>query len=313
MATGNTVEVKAALPQRSSQPSIMTLVRALVSDKATLLAAIFLCMVVVAAFGANYIAPHDPYEQALQMRNKPPGTPALQPGLLPHLLGTDPLGRDLLSRVIFGSRVSLSVGLLSVLVSGALGVSLGLLAGYYRGRMDDIVMRVVDLQMGFPSLLLALFILNVIGPNFRNVILILVLTRWMVYARVVRAMVFSLREAPFVDAARSIGCDDRRIILRHVLPSVLSPVLALATLEVPYVMLTEASLSFLGLGIQPPESSWGLMLSQGREYITSAWWLITVPGIAIFFTALSFNLVATWMRSVTDPVHGWRWLQNQTS
>jgi len=170
------------------------------------------------------------------------------------------------------------------------------------------VMRAVDVQMGFPSLLLALVILYAAGSGFLNVVLVLAITRWMVYARVTRGLVLSLRSAPFVEAARAIGCTDRRIIVHHVLPNLLSPILVLATMEMSVMILTEASLDFLGLGIQPPETSWGLMLAQGREYFISAWWLVTFPGLAILLTALSFNLLAVWLRSVTDPVQRWRWL-----
>jgi peptide/nickel transport system permease protein len=162
--------------------------------------------------------------------------------------------------------------------------------------------------MGFPSLLLALFVLYVVGGGVWNVIFILAVTRWMVYARVTRGLVLSYRENVFIEAAKATGATDRRIILRHLLPNLMSPILVLATLEVGYVILTEAALSFLGLGIQPPMSSWGLMLSQGRQYITTAWWLVTFPGLAILFTALSLNLLATWTRTVSDPTQRWRYL-----
>jgi peptide/nickel transport system permease protein len=239
----------------------------------------------------------------------PPMTMPEEGGSIPHIMGTDALGRDELSRLIFGGRVSLAVGLVSVVVSGTFGTILGLLAGFYRGHVDDAIMRLVDIQMGFPSLLLALFVLYVIGGGVLNVIFVLAVTRWMVYARVTRGLVLSYRENIFVEAARATGCTDQRIILRHLLPNLLSPIVVLATLEVAYMILTEAALSFLGLGIQPPQSSWGLMLSQGRQYITTAWWLVTFPGLAILLTALSLNLLATWARTVTDPAQRWRYFQ----
>ena len=282
------------------------ILRALLRDRVTFSALLFVVVVVGASIGADYVTPHDPYAQSLMLRNEGLMTPAEEG--LPHILGTDALGRDQLSRLIYASRISLAVGSASVLVSGVFGTVLGLLAGYYRGRVDDVVMRVVDVQMGFPSLLLALVILYGVGPGFVNVVIVLAVTRWMAYARVTRSLMLSLRESPFVDAARATGCSDRRIIFRHMLPNLMSPLLVLATMEVATVILTEASLDFLGLGIQPPESSWGLMLAQGRQYITTAWWLVTFPGLTILLTTLSFNLLATWFRTITDPVQRSRWL-----
>ena len=287
--------------------------RALLRDKLTLLACLFLIVLAISAIFAPWVAPFDPNEDNLFMRNMPPMTMPEAGGAIPHLLGTDALGRDELSRLIFASRVSLAVGLLSVAISGSIGTILGLLAGFYRGHVDDVIMRLVDIQMGFPSLLLALFVLYVIGGGVLNVIFILAITRWMVYARVTRGLVLSYRENVFVEAAKATGCTDRRIILLHLLPNLASPIVVLATLEVAYMILTEAALSFLGLGIQPPESSWGLMLSQGRDYITTAWWLVTFPGLAILLTALSLNLLATWARSVTDPAQRWRYFGRKSA
>jgi peptide/nickel transport system permease protein len=282
---------------------------ALLQDKLAVLACIFLVLLAISAIFAPWVAPFDPNDQSLFMRNMPPMTMPEEGGSIPHIMGTDALGRDELSRLIFGGRVSLAVGLVSVVVSGTFGTILGLLAGFYRGHVDDAIMRLVDIQMGFPSLLLALFVLYVIGGGVLNVIFVLAVTRWMVYARVTRGLVLSYRENIFVEAARATGCTDQRIILRHLLPNLLSPIVVLATLEVAYMILTEAALSFLGLGIQPPQSSWGLMLSQGRQYITTAWWLVTFPGLAILLTALSLNLLATWARTVTDPAQRWRYFQ----
>ncbi|MHB8990881.1 MAG: ABC transporter permease, partial [Chloroflexota bacterium] len=287
------------------------LVRALLRDRVTLSALVFVAVVVVSAVGAGFLSPHDPYAQDLLSRNDTPMTPSDKG--IPYILGTDALGRDQLSRLIYGSRITLTVGFASILASGIMGTLLGILAGYYRGWVDDLIMRIVDVQMGFPSLLLALVILYGAGSGFLNVVLVLAVTRWMVYARVTRSLTLSLRESAFVDAARAIGCTDCRIIFRHVLPNLLSPLLVLATMEVATVILTEASLDFLGLGIQPPESSWGLMLAQGRQYITTAWWLVTFPGLAILLTTLSFNLLATWVRDVSDPVQRWRWLGGRQS
>ncbi len=282
--------------------------RALLREPFALVAAVFLVVLAVASFGADLVAPYDPLAQSLARRNLPPLTAADVEGGAIHLLGTDELGRDLLSRLLFGGRISVAVGLLGALVSGAIGVTLGLLAGYYRGWVDDVVMRFVDAVGSLPTLLVALFVLFLLGGGFVNLIIVLALVRWMIFARVTRGMVLSLREEAFVSAARALGANNRRIILRHILPNMVSPLLVLFTLEVAVLILAEAALSFLGFGIQPPDSSWGLMISRGREYLRSAWWLVAFPGLAIFFTTLSLNLVATWVRTVTDPVQRWRWL-----
>jgi len=255
---------------------------------------VVLMVAVISALFVHQLAPFDPFVQDLSLRNLPPMSHS-KGGI--HLLGTDALGRDELSRLMLGSQISLTVGVASVLVSGLAGTIVGLLAGYYRGWFDDIVMRLVDLQMSVPSLLIALLVLYLAGPSFLNVVLVLAVTRWMVYARVSRGLMLSLREVLFVEAARALGASNLRIIVRHLLPNLLAPILVLATLELAVMMLTEASLSFLGLGIQPPESSWGLMLAEGREYLTSAPWLVAVPGLAILFTTLSVNIIATWLRS----------------
>lgn len=281
---------------------------ALLRDKVTLFALFFLLLLFISAIGAEFVAPYDPAQNHLLLRNKPPMTPGLAEGSLPHILGTDPLGRDVLSRIIYGARVSLIVGFSSVLVSGVIGVLIGLTAGYYGGRLDAVVMRIVDVAIGFPTLLAAMFILFTIGPGFWNIVIVLALVRWMVYARITRGMTMTYRDSPFVDGARAIGCSDVRIITKHILPNLFSPIMVLATLEIAGVILAEASLSFLGFGIQPPTPSWGVEVANGREYVRSAWWLVTFPGLAILLTTLSLNLVATWLRAITDPVHRWRWL-----
>ena len=295
------------------QPSKwLVYLRALTRDPFALAAAIFLVVLILAAVFAPWVTPYDPERGGLMLRNKPPMTPSADGGI-PYLLGTDPLGRDELTRLIFGARVSLAVGFASVLISGTIGVVLGLLAGFYRGGIDDLIMRIVDLQMGFPSLLTALLVLYVLGGGVWKVILVLAITRWMVYARVTRSFVLSQRESVFVEAARATGCTDKRIMFRHIIPNLTSPLLVLATLEVATTILTEASLSFLGLGIPPPQSSWGLMLAEGRSYVTTAWWLVTFPGLAILLTALSLNLVAGWARAVTDPVTRGQYLRPQAA
>ncbi len=275
---------------------------ALLQDKLAVLACIFLVLLAISAIFAPLVVPFDPNEQSLLMRNKPPMTMPEDGGSMPHLMGTDQLGRDELSRLIFGGRVSLAVGLVSVVISGTFGTILGLLAGFYRGHVDDAIMRLVDIQMGFPSLLLALFVLYVIGGGVLNVIFVLAVTRWMVYARVTRGLVLSYRENIFVEAARSTGCTDRRIILRHLLPNLLSPIVVLATLEVATVIIAEATLSFLGYGIPPPYPAWGAMLSgTGRAYMLQSPWLSVWPGLAISLVVFGFNMLGDALRDVLDP------------
>lgn len=298
-------------PSSSRGSGARTLARkvlaALWADKVTMFALVCLSLMSLAALFPGLLATHDFASQDLLVRNQPPLTPSAADGAT-HVLGTDALGRDVYSRLVHGARVSLAVGLSSVVVSGAFGIFLGLVAGYFRGRLDDMIMRLADLQMGFPGLLLALLVLFVIGPGFVNVILVMAVIRWPIYCRVTRGLTMSLREASFIEAARSIGCGDVRILRYHMLPNLVSPLIVLATLELARMILLEASMSFLGLGIQPPAASWGLQLSQGADHIRSAWWLVAAPGLAIFFAALSVNLVATWLRVISDPGQRWVWL-----
>ena len=294
------------------------------SDRITLLAGIFIVFILVSALFAPFVAPYPDdgagNVQALKLRHEPPlsDDKVIKQGELIDavegesrffLLGTDHLGRDMVSRIIYGGRISLAVGLAGVLIAATIGVFLGLIAGYYKGILDDVIMRTVDTFMAVPSLLMALMILYILGPSFTNIILVFAVSRWMLYCRVTRGVVLSLRETAFVDSARAIGCTDSRILARHILPNLMTPILTLGALDVPRIILTEASLSFLGFGIQPPDSSWGLMLAQGRSYITSAWWVVVTPGVAIFMTALSFNLFGIWMRGVSDPLQRWRWMK----
>lgn len=272
--------------------------RSLRQNKVAAVALAVFALILLSAIFAAFFAPHDPFATDLGLRNSPPGT-ASPDGGFPHLLGTDALGRDTLSRIIYGGRVSLLVGFSSVVFSGILGVTLGLISGYFGGKVDTVIMRFVDFQMSMPSLLIALLVLYVLGSGLFNVVLVLAITRWMVYARVTRGMMLTLREELFVEASKALGASPWRTIFRHMLPNLLAPLLVLATVELGIMLLTEASLSFLGLGIQPPDSSWGLMLAQGREYLVSAWWLVAMPGFAILITTLSINLIATWLRVST--------------
>ena len=294
------------------------LVQAFISDPITLFSGLFLALIMAAALLAPIVTPHDPNDRQLPLRHIEPFSSGIASDRSEsppvdeerfYILGTDHLGRDMVSRLIFGARISLGVGILGVLVSGFLGLILGLMAGYYRGLTDDVVMRIVDVFMSVPLLLLALIVLFVLGTGFWNIILVFAVGRWMLYARVTRAVVLALREQPFVEAARAIGSNDGRILLRHILPNLITPIMTVAALDVPRIILTEATLSFLGFGIQPPDSSWGTMLSSGRPYITTAWWVVVMPGVAIFLTALSFNLFGVWLRAISDPLQRWRWMK----
>ena len=295
------------------------LVQAFFSDPVTLMSGAFLGVVLIAVLFAPLVSPHGYQEQQLKLRHLTPfssGEAIVKDTDARnvteeryYLLGTDHLGRDMVSRLIHGGRISITVGVLGVLVSGTIGIFLGLMAGYYRGVVDDVIMRAVDVFMSVPLLLLALMVLFILGPSFTNIIIVFAVARWMLFCRVTRGVVLSLREQTFIEAARAIGCSDQRVIGRHIIPNLITPILTLAALDVPRNILTESALSFLGFGIQPPESSWGLMLASGRQYITSAWWIVVFPGMAIFLTALSFNLVGVWLRAVSDPLQRWRWLK----
>jgi peptide/nickel transport system permease protein len=292
---------------KARRPGAGVVLRALLRDKTIFLAAAFLVLLILAAVFADFVAPYDPNLITLRNRNAPPMAPGS--GIVPHLLGTDQLGRDILSRIVHGARVSLLVAFFGVLLSSVVGVLMGLIAGYMRGRLDDLIMRLVDLQMGFPFLLFAMFVLYAIGPGFMNLVVLLAIGRWPVYARVARGMALSIREAPYVEAARALGASPVRAMFAHVLPNMTSPLLVLGTLEIAKLILAESTLSFIGLGIQPPEVSWGVMIATGLDHFRSAWWLVTFPGIAILLTALSANLLAGWARAISDPIHRWRWLQ----
>lgn len=271
----------------------------LVSDRVALVGVVGFLLFVFLAVAAPAVAPHDPAQQSLRDRLKPPMW--MEGGSAGHLLGTDQLGRDLLSRLIYGAQISIVAGVSVVAITAAFGTLMGVLAGYYGGKVDQVIMRWVDVQTAFPGLLVAITIIAMIGPSLRNLIIVLAINGWLIFARIVRGITLSLREEVFVKAARVIGCRDGRIIFVHVLPNLISPVLTIAVMELARIILAEAALSFLGLGIQPPASSWGLILAQGRDYMGKAWWLVTFPGIAIALTVLFINMVAGWLRSVSDP------------
>jgi peptide/nickel transport system permease protein len=260
---------------------------------------VFLGALIISLLLAPLIAPYDPNAQDLSQRLLPPVW--MDGGSSGHVLGTDNLGRDVLSRLLYGGRVSLFIAMCVTLLAGGCGTVLGLVAGYRRGRFERVVMGWIDLQVSFPVLLLVILIITVVGPSIATLVICISLTHWLIYARTVRAAVHSLAKSPFVAAADMSGASTGRILRRHVLPNLLSILMTLALLEFATVLLVEAALSFLGLGIQPPHTSWGYDVSIGKEYIFNAWWLVAFPGAAISVTVLCLNLVSSSLRAALDP------------
>jgi peptide/nickel transport system permease protein len=248
---------------------------------------------------APWLSPADPQAQSLRNRFRPPAWE--QGGSWERPLGTDRLGRDLLSRVLWGSRVSLAAGVLTVLLATVVGAAVGLAAGYYGGRVDAGLMRVTDATMSFPVILLALILAVTVGPSFVNVVIAIAVILWARYARVIRGQVLTLMELDFIAQSRLAGAGAWRIITRHLLPNTLNTLVVLVTLQIGYVIIVEASLSFLGAGIPPPTPAWGSMIAEGREFVTSAWWASGVPGLAILLVVLAFNLLGDWLRDTLDP------------
>jgi ABC-type dipeptide/oligopeptide/nickel transport system permease subunit len=241
----------------------------------------------------------DPLAQDLNARFTPPAWQ--EGGSMKYPLGADNLGRDVLARMLYGSRVSLMVGFAAVLVAEFAGIILGLISGYYGGRLDNVIMRIADIFMAYPFMLLTISIIAVLGNSIFNLILVLGLSDWVTYARTIRGSVLSLKKKEYVEASRAIGTPHRIIITRHILPNVISPLLVLGTLRVANIIIWESGLSFLGMGVPPPMPTWGRMLAEGRVYITDAWWLVTLPGLAIMVTILSINLLGDGLRDALDP------------
>lgn len=273
--------------------------RSLVAAKWPLLAILILALVVIAAALGPWISPMDPNRQNIMMRLADPlvGGPR---GF--HLLGTDGLGRDVFSRLLYGARVSLLVGICAILVGGTIGVAAGLVSGYFGGWIDDAIMRLGDIQLAFPFILLAIMFLVILGPGVFNIILVLGIGQWVTYARIVRAQTLSQREKEYVEAARALGDPTYLVIFRTILPNIVAPLTVIASFNVASVILSEASLSFLGLGVPPNVPTWGAMLAESREQLlANKWWLAFFPGIAIVLTVLSFNILGDWLRDFLDP------------
>ena len=284
---------------RPAQPEWALFVRRLGRRRTALFGAVVVAVVVITALAAPWVSPFDPLEQSIGERLKAPGWRD-QAGR-GHPLGTDHLGRDILARIIYGARPALLVGAAAVMISGVLGMITGLLAGYFGGRVDDVLMRLADIQLAFPFILLAIAVIGVLGPSLTTIIAVIGVSSWVVYARIVRGAALSLREREFVQAAQALGAGDVRILVRHILPNVFTPWLVVATLDMARVIVIESALSFLGLGVQPPAATWGGMLADGRVYISTAWWLATFPGLAILVTVLGINLFGDGLRDTLDP------------
>lgn len=262
-------------------------------------AAVPLVVTIVCALFSPAVAPRDPVALDLDRRLRPPAW--LAGGAVTNILGTDQIGRDVLSRIVYGSRISLPVGLAATLIGGVAGTLIGAAAGYFRGRADAVVTKVIDIQLSFPFLLFAISVIAVSGPSLRVLVIVLAIGSWVGFARIVRGLALSLREKEFIQAAQALGVSSGRIIARQLLPNVLPTALVVATLDLGRIIILEATLSFLGLGVQPPTPSWGTSLSDAREYIQIAWWTATFPGLAIMLVVLSANLVGDALRDILDP------------
>jgi peptide/nickel transport system permease protein len=261
--------------------------------------AILLFLLVIPAIFAPWVAPHEPFQGSLSNRLTPPVWQ--DGGTMEHILGTDKLGRDMLSRIIYGARISLAVSLIAIFVGGIIGTVLGLISGYFGGRTDAVIMRLVDISLALPTILLALVLVAAVGPSFGTVVTVLIVLLWARYARLVRGETLAIKELDFIARARVAGASAIRIMVRYILPNVVNSLIVLATLQVGYVILLESSLSFLGAGLPRADPAWGVMVSDGRELIVTAWWVSMFPGLAIMLTVLALNLLGDWMRDHLDP------------
>jgi peptide/nickel transport system permease protein len=282
-------DLRSARPRSLWRDALHQLTR----NKGAVAGAVIFALIVLIAIAAPALAPHDPIK--LNARH------SLESPNRHYWMGTDQFGRDILSRIIYGSRTSVAMGLVAVSISVTTGAFLGLLAGYYGGILDTLVGRLVDLMLAFPGILLALVIIAILGPNLVSAMIAVGISGMPVFIRVVRASVFSLRKTEYIEAARVIGNHDRRIIFRHMLPNVLAPIIVLSSLGIPAAIIAGAALSFLGLGIKPPTPDWGEMLSNGRAYLSAAWWLSTFPGLAIMIIVMAINLLGDGLRDALDP------------
>jgi peptide/nickel transport system permease protein len=280
-------------PAPSSAARRWDLARRLWAVRGARLGLAALALLVVVAAAAPRIAPYDPIQIAVAAPLQPPDAA--------HWFGVDQFGRDVFSRVVFGAQVSLAIGLISVAIASAIGVTAGLISGYYSGWVDSVLMRVIDVMLAFPGILLALAIVSMLGPTLNNLMIAVGVSAIPTYARLTRGSVLSARENLYVDAARSVGVPDGRIMVRHIFPNIVAPLIVAATLGVGSAILSAAALSFLGLGSQPPTPEWGRMLSEGRQYLRDQWWISTFPGLVIMLSVLAMNLLGDGMRDALDP------------
>jgi ABC-type dipeptide/oligopeptide/nickel transport system permease subunit len=286
------------IDERPLSPFRLGLIR-FTGNRTAIASALAIAAFIIAALTAPLLAPHDPTEADLFRRLQPPAW--VEGGEWAFPLGCDGLGRDILSRLIWGARVSLLVAGLVIVIASAIGTLAGLAAGYFRGWTDTLISRLVDTLLGFPYLVFAIGLMAMMGPGLHNIVLALIYKEWVFTCRVVRGETLAAREQDYVEAARAVGASSARIMLREILPNVLSPVLVVATFRMAYVIIMEASLSFLGLGVQPPTASWGSMVADGRDFLVDAWWVSTVPGIAILALVLAINLASQGLRDAFDP------------
>jgi len=259
---------------------------------------LLLAAVIVASAAAPLLASSDPIKPSFGKRLQPP---KVLGGASAYVLGTDNLGRDIYARLLYGGRVSLALAASAVVLAASVGVTVGLAAGVLGGRLDDLVMRVADVQLAFPVIMLAIAIVAVVGTSPAALVSVLAISGWVLYARTVRAAVLTIRQLDYVEAARTLGASDLRVVVRHILPNTLAPILVIGSSQFATMVLLESGLSFLGLGVQPPQPSWGAMLAEGRDYLSNAWWLATVPGMAISLVVLGANLLGDGLRDLLDP------------
>jgi peptide/nickel transport system permease protein len=293
MTTTNTstLQRESTLPPRKSE--ISRVWRMFLKNRGAVGGAIVIVFFILLALFADVVAPYEPLKMTASESRQPPS--------LVHPMGTDLLGRDVMSRVIYGARLSLLIGLVSVILGATLGTVTGLIAGYYGGLLEAILMRIADAMLAFPGILLALTVIAALGTGITNVMIAVGVATIPIYARLTRGTVLSAKENIYVDAARVTGCSNRRIMFRHILPNVIAPVIVLSTLRFGIAILTASGLSFLGLGAQPPTPEWGLMVSMGRDYLGKAWWMSTFPGLTITVTVIAINLVGDGLREALDP------------